>query len=117
MSRATDNHFISVSRKGELIARRKGQAPVRIADARRGLTVQPPDDAVGRGVPPLLCVMFVHGGGNNREVCVTEIVVGDRRMDVSAFQEQYAVSDGELGRWMRAAVEAAMDAALGTAGS
>lgn len=38
----SDNHFITVSRQGELMARRKGHKPVKVADAERGLVVHPP---------------------------------------------------------------------------
>lgn len=110
--RRSDNHFISVSRRGELIARRKGHAPVHIADAEHGLEVRPSEGAVGRGVPGRLRILFAHGGSHH-QVHVTEIVVDDRRMGVAPFQERYGVTDAELGQWMRAAVDAALDAAIG----
>jgi len=109
VSKTSDNHFISISRRGELIARRKGHAPVTIAHAQNGLLVHTPEDDAKRGVPPVFRVMFAPGGGN-REVRVTKIVVTERPMDVEAFQAEYAVSDAELGQWMRAMIEAALDA-------
>jgi hypothetical protein len=110
VSKTSDNHFISVSRRGELIARRKGHPPVTIADAQHGLVVHPPGDAIERGVPLPFRVIFLHGA-NNREVRVTEIVVGDRRMEVETFQAEYLVSDAELGLWMRKMIDAVLDAA------
>ena len=92
------------------MARRKGSAPVRIADAREGLVVRPAPEDIERGVPNPLRVLFGHGG-NNREVLVTEILAEGERLDVETFQARYAVSDEALGRWMRAAVEAALDVA------
>ncbi len=109
-SMTSDNHFISVSRRGDLIARRKGHAPVTIANAEHGLAVHPHEDAIARGVPASFRVIFAPGG-SLREVHVTAIVVADRRMEIDAFQAAYTVSDAELGHWMRAAVEHALDAA------
>jgi hypothetical protein len=103
------NHFISVSRRGELLARRKGSAPIHVADAVHGLRVRPCAEAVARGVPSELRVKFMPGG-SARDVCVTEIVVDGRDVEVAAFQRTYSVTDAELGAWMRAAVDEALDA-------
>ncbi len=106
----SDNHFITVSRWGELMARRKGRAPVKIADAEHGLVVHPPEHAVARGVPAVFRAMFKHGG-KNRELHLTEIVVEERHIGIGAFQIEYVISDEELGHWLRTTVDAALDAA------
>lgn len=92
------------------MARRKGHRPVKIADAEHGLVVHPPEEAVARGVPAVFRAMFKHGG-NNRELHVTDILVGDRHIAVGAFQIDLEISDEELGQWLRSTVEAALDAA------
>lgn len=102
-----DNHFITVSRAGVLMARRKGRPPVAIAHASEGLRVSPDEPALARGVPPELIVRFRHGG-DNREVCVLDVNVGEFVLEIEPFMERYSVSGPELGRWMRAAVEAVL---------
>ena len=106
----TANHFITVSRNGVLMARRKGQAPVAVAESTVGIEIAPDSESVARGVPSPFRVRF-RPGGNNREICVTEVVVGADALDVAAFQQSYAVSDDLLGAWIRAAVEAALSRA------
>lgn len=109
MSR-TVNHFISVSRNGVLMARRKGQAPVAIAHSTVGIAIAPDSASVARGVPSPLMVRFRHGG-SNRVLCVTEIGVGADAVDVAVFQQRFQVPDDLLGAWIRTAVESALDRA------
>jgi hypothetical protein len=106
----TENHFISVSRKGVLMARRKGGRPVAVAEGSVGIEVVPDAESVARGVPSLLRVRFRHGG-SNREICVTDVVVGQDALDVAVFQQRFTVADGLLGSWIRNAVEAALNRA------
>lgn len=105
-----NNHFITVSRAGVLTARRKGEPPVQVATASEGLVVSPDGEAVSRGVPSSLRVLFAHGGAN-RELLVLAVVAESQQREVADFQARYGVTDDQLGRWMRAAVEAALDAA------
>jgi len=109
----TNNHFISVSRSGELMARRKGAAPVCVATVADGLIVQTDETARGRGAPPSVCVRFGHGG-NNRELRVDAIELDGESLDVDAFCARFGVTDASFGRWIRTAVERALDAATGT---
>ena len=109
----TKNHFISVSRNGVLMARRKGQAPVAVAEGAVGIEIEPDSDSAARGVPSPLRIRFRHGG-NNREICVTDVMVGTDALDVAVFQQRFSVADDLLGAWIRSAVEAALDrAAMG----
>lgn len=111
MPRATNNHFISVSRRGELMARRKGQPPVHITTAHEGLLVTPDDPARAAGVPPTLRVHFEHGGGN-RTLCVTSVVTPDgTTLDVDAFLERHAVAEPTFAQWIRRAIEESLDRA------
>lgn len=112
MARArTDNHFISVSRRGELIARRKGRAPVSIARAEGGLVVHTDEAGRAAGVPPVLRLSFAHGGGN-RTLCVTSIAPLDgASVDVDAFLERHGVEEQALAAWIRSAIESALDRA------
>lgn len=106
------NHFITVARDGRLMARRAGAPPVVVCRARDGLVVRLPPAAVAGGVPAEVRVYFAHGGGNRR-VNVTEVATPDERMEVGRFQERYDVSDLELGRLMRTAVDELLDSAVG----
>ena len=106
----SSNHFISVSKKGRLFARRKGQPPVEICGGDVGLEVAPDLEARRRGVPAPLFVRFVPGRVN-REVRVTDIAFAGQVVLLAQFQRTFEVSDDELGRWMRAAVEEALDRA------
>ena len=106
----TTNHFITVARTGELWARRKGCAPVRVASAAEGIAIETDEAARAAGAPATVRVRFAHGGGN-RELRVTTVHVGDIDLDPDAFLARFAVSGGALGRWIRAAVERALDAA------
>jgi hypothetical protein len=112
MSRATTtNHFISVSRRGELMARRKGQPPVCITTAQEGLVITPDDLARASGVPSPLRIHFEHGGGN-RTLCVTSIVTPDGTMhDVDAFLERHVVAEPTFAQWIRRTIEDALDRA------
>jgi hypothetical protein len=96
------NHFITVSKQGVLMARRKGGAPVAVATAKDGLAVETDRPELGT-----IRVLFAHGGGNRR-MHVTEIVVAGRAMTVDAFQAERRVTDEMLGAWIRAAVERAL---------
>lgn len=106
----TNNHFISVSRSGELMARRKGAAPVCVATVADGLVVQTDEIARARGGSPSVRVRFGHGG-NNRELRVDAIEIEGESLDVDTFCARFGVTDASLGRWIRAAVERALDAA------
>lgn len=101
----SENHFISVSKQGVLWARRKACEPVRVADAGEGLRVAP-----DRWFPGVVVVRFEHGG-THRGVNVTQVQVGETSLEVADFQARFSVSDDELGAWMRAAVEAAVEEA------
>lgn len=101
----SDNHFISVSKRGVLLARRKGQAPVEVATAEQGLEIQP-----DRG-PPRPARVFFAPGGSNRMVRVLHVTVDGEHLGVDEFLRRYGVSERDLGRWMRAAVDAALDLA------
>lgn len=98
------NHFITVSKRGELMARRKGQPPVKVATAAEGLRVATDDPAL------TVVVHFDHGGGN-RQLCVTTVQRAGETLSVQGYQARFQVSDEALGRWIRAAVDAALDAA------
>ena len=45
-------------------------------------------------------------------VLVTQLILPDQTLPLASFQDQFGVSDEELGRWMRSAVDGALDAAL-----
>jgi hypothetical protein len=107
----TNNHFISVSRRGELMARRKGQPPVHVATSTEGLIVATDEPAQASGVPPTLRIGFEHGGGN-RTLCVTTIATPDgASLDVDAFLERHAISEQALAQWIRRAIEDVLDRA------
>ncbi|WP_375759816.1 hypothetical protein [Corallococcus exercitus] len=111
MTRATtNNHFITVSRAGALMARRKGAAPVCVALAATGLRVETDAAARARGAPETVVVRFAPGGGN-REIRVTGIEHQGAEMEVDAFLARFEVSEKALGQWIRAEVERALDAA------
>jgi hypothetical protein len=110
MRSKANTHFISVSRAGMLVARRKGHPPVEIATAAGGLSIAPDEEARARGVPPTVRVFFAHGGGD-RQLLVTALATEEGSLEVNEFQSRYSVSDSELGRWIRAAVERSLDAA------
>lgn len=110
MPRASDNHFISVSRAGELMARRKGAAPICVATVATGLEVTTDEEARGHGAPEQVRVRF-SPGGQNRQLRVDAIEVEGASLEVDAFLARYAVSDVRLGRWIRARIERALDAA------
>ena len=104
----TNNHFISVSRAGALMARRRGGAPLQVATTTTGIAVDTDDAARERGAPISVRVHFMAGGGN-RQLHVTGVEVDGARLDVDAFLRRYAVPEDALGRWLRAAVERALD--------
>ncbi|APR80824.1 Hypothetical protein A7982_06171 [Minicystis rosea] len=110
MSTKSSNHYITVSRTGELWARRKGRAPVRVATAASGIEVETDDDARARGAPSIVRVRFAHGGGN-RELRVMAVEVSGEALDPDAFLARFEVSEAALGRWLRASVERALDTA------
>lgn len=104
----SDNHFITVSRKGELMARRKGGPPVCVATSATGIEVE--TDALARtnGAPPTVRVHFAAGGGN-RNLNVLAVEVAGTSLPVDAFLARYTVADDALGRWIRASVDRALD--------
>lgn len=103
-----DNHFITVSRTGELMARRKGCAPICVATAASGIVVDTDAAARTHGAPTQVGVRFAHGGGN-RELNVIGVEVDGVVLDVEVFLSRFSVVDGALGRWIREAVERALD--------
>jgi hypothetical protein len=97
------NHFITVSKQGVLLARRKGGVPVAVATAKDGLVVETDRPELGA-----IRVMFMHGGGNRR-LHVTDIVEAGFAKPVGVFQTEHGVTDETLGTWIRAAVERALE--------
>ena len=106
---AADYHFITVSRAGVLVARRKGYPPVEIATASEGISITPDAEAQARGVPPRVQVFFAHKGGNT-QLYVTTLVTEEGSLPIREFQSRYSVSNEELGKWIRAAIDGAVDA-------
>lgn len=104
----TNNHFITVAKDGMMHARRTGQGSVAIAKGSVGLEVTPDSAMQERGVPARLLVRF-RPGGSNRAIMVTEIVVGNDVLPLEEFQARFQVTDDELGRCMRSAVDAVLD--------
>ena len=104
----TDHHFITVSRAGELMARRKGGAPVCVATAATGIEAETDDAARVNGAPTRVRVHFAPGG-RNRQLNVTGVEADGVMLDVNVFLSRFAVPDLALGRWLRAAVERALD--------
>lgn len=104
----TDNHFITVSRAGALMARRKGGAPVCVAMAASGLVVETDAAARMNGAPAQVGVRFAHGGGN-RELNVIGVEVEGVVLDVDGFLSRFTVPEGALGRWIREVIERALD--------
>lgn len=101
-------HFISVSRRGELFARRIGAAPVRITAAGEPLVLTVPER------PELadLRVHFSHTRATpRRSVHVTAVELAGLRLPVDEFQARHHVGDDELGQWMRAAIDRILDRA------
>lgn len=105
----TDNHFITVSRTGELMARRKGNAPICVATAASGIVVDTDAAARMNGAPTQVGVRFAHGGGN-RKLNVIGVEVQGVVLDVEVFLSRFTVGDDALGRWIREAVERALGA-------
>lgn len=105
---SADNHFITVSRKGDLMARRKGCPPVCVATATSGLMVEAGASARERGAPAELCVRFAHGGGN-RMMRVISIESGGTAWSADELLLRFGVTERDLGQWIRAAVERALD--------
>ena len=106
----TDNHYITVSRNGELMARRKGHGPVRVATIASGLVVDTDEASRARGADNVVCIRFASGGGN-REMRVMAIEHRGETMEVDAFLTRFEVTEQALGRWIRAAIERALNAA------
>ena len=98
------NHFITVSKQGVLMARRKGQSPIAVTTAAEGLSV-----STERPSLPTIRVFFEHGGGN-RMLHVLAVGVGEQRVPIETFQSEQGVTDEELGRWIRVAIEQVLDA-------
>jgi hypothetical protein len=98
------NHFITVSTQGVLMARRKGQSPFAVTTAAEGLSV-----STERPSLPTIRVFFEHGGGNRMRHVLT-VGVGEQRVPIETFQSEHAVTDEELGRWIRMAIERVLDA-------
>ena len=90
------------------MARRKGGAPVCVATAASGIEVETDDAARANGAPTRVRVHFAAGGGN-RQLHVTAVAADDDLLDVDAFLSRFAVPETALGRWLRAAVERALD--------
>jgi hypothetical protein len=102
----SDIHFISVSKRGVLTARRKGRAPVEVATAEEGLEIQPDRADLPRPVR-----VFFATGGRKQVVRVLHVTIGGEQLEVDEFLRRYGVSERDLGRWMRAMVDAALDRA------
>jgi hypothetical protein len=108
MSPTARNHFISVSKDGRLVARRSGEPPLVVATSREGLVVPVPEGRMGVAT---IRVFFEHRrGAAARSICVTELDVAGARMTIEAFLARFDVTEVELGRWMREAVDRALDA-------
>ncbi|MEZ4450634.1 MAG: hypothetical protein R3B09_14225 [Nannocystaceae bacterium] len=106
---AAPNHFLSVSRAGVLHARRRGEPPVAITRGAEGLEVAVPP---GRLAAPTILVHFDYQRATpRRSVHVTDVTINGVRRPIEAFLADHEVTEGELGAWMRAAVEAALDRA------
>lgn len=103
------SHFISVSRRGALIARRVGEPPREIAAPGAGLLVDPTSARPDLG--PLRVFFDHHRASAGRSVWVTAVEARGQRLDIAAFLDAHAVTEAELGAWMRAAVDAALDRA------
>lgn len=108
MSPAARNHFISVSKDGRLFARRSGEPPLVIATSREGLVVSVPEERMG--VATIRVFFEYRPGAAARSICVTELDVAGARMTIDAFLAHFDVTEAELGRWMREAVDHALDA-------
>ncbi|MRG95997.1 hypothetical protein [Polyangium spumosum] len=106
----SSNHFITVSRAGDLMARRKGYPPVRVATAASGIEVDTDEAARAHGAPAVVRVSFAHGG-RNRELRVMAVEADGISYDPDAFLARFEVRALTLGRWLRAAVERALDQA------
>ena len=65
-------------------------------------------DSFGDGAPTQVGVRFAHGGGN-RKLNVIGVEVDGVALDVEVFLSRFAVGDDALGRWIREAVERALD--------
>lgn len=104
----SNNHFITVSRTGELMARRKGGAPVCVATAALGIVVETDDVARTNGAPATVRVHFDRSGGNRR-LHVTGIEVEGVVLEVDPFLVRFSLQEAALGAWLRAAVERALD--------
>ena len=76
-----------------------------VATAEEGLEIQP-DSSLPRPVR-----VFFAPGGNNRMVRVLHAVIAGERLEVDDLLRRYDVSERDLGRWMRTAVDAALDRA------
>lgn len=114
MARSYD-HFISVSRQGALMARRKGCAPVEVAGV-EGVLVTTDDAARARGVPAEVRVRL-GPGGSHRSIRVLEVEIASARIEIGVFQARFEVDDARLGRWLRVAVDAALDRAAASTAS
>lgn len=93
-----------------LVARRKGGSPVELASAAEGLQLELDEATQMRGLPKAITVQFRHGGAA-LALYVTNVVVLGEVMALQQFQSTYQVSDQELGRWLRAAIEIGLDMA------
>lgn len=106
------NHYISVSREGRLLARRAGGRQVQVCDGAGRVRVTPDPEALAAGVPAELVAVVRHDRrAHRREVMVEAVLAGGEEIETNAFLERFALPGERLGRWLRAAVEAALDRA------
>ena len=92
------------------MARRKGHPPVCVATAASGIEVDTDEAARANGAPVVVRVHFAHGG-RNRELRVMAVEADGISFEPDAFLARFNVTGAALGRWLRAAVERALDQA------
>ena len=86
----TDNHFISVSKRGALMARRKGQAPVEVAGP-EGVVINPDAEAQARGVVLLTGQQVAIPIAEYTPMQIKQAVTGYGKADKKQIQEMVRV--------------------------